>query len=385
VTFVEGSGCYGCNGNDTVSFDAALLSQAVGQPVRVQFARKDENTAGENYGPAHVNKLMAGVDKNGQIIVWTSEAWTLSKGGRPSATAPGNVITGALVGFPAPVPTPAAAAPPKTFANNSNTACNYVTGVVGTNPAAGTGTIASQQVLVHTIPSPYFTGPLRSPERLQNTFANESFMDEVAAAVKADPVQFRLKHLKDQRLINVLNMAAKTANWDTRPSPKPGNASTGVVTGRGVSCVLYEGNNGYCALVAAVSVDQDAGVITVTNLTASQDSGPASNPDGLSNQMEGGALQGMSRALFEEVKWNDRAGVITTTDWVSYPVFQWGMPVPQIQTVIINPLNVPKLGAGECTITLVGSAIANAVFDATGIRMRRIPFTPANFLAAKGS
>jgi nicotinate dehydrogenase subunit B len=385
VTFVEGSGCYGCNGNDNVSFDAALLSQAVGKPVRVQYSRKDENTAGENYGPAHVNKLMAGVDKSGQIIVWTSESWTLSKGGRPSATAPGNIITGALVGFPAPVPTPSAATPPKTFANNSNTASNYVTGVVGTNPAAGTGTIASQQVLVHSIPSPYFTGPLRSPERLQNTFANESFMDEVAAAVKSDPVQFRLKHLKDQRLIAVLNAAATAANWDTRPSPKPGNARTGVVTGRGVSCVLYEGNNGYCALIAEVSVDQDAGAITVTRLTASQDSGPPSNPDGLKNQMEGGALQGMSRALFEEVKWNDRAGIITSTDWTSYPVFEWGMPIPQIQTVLLGPVNAPKLGAGECTITLVGSAIANAVFDASGVRMRRIPFTPANFLAAKGS
>jgi nicotinate dehydrogenase subunit B len=385
VTFVEGSGCYGCNGNDTVSFDAALLSQAVGQPVRVQFSRRDENTAGENYGPAHVNKLSAGVDKNGQITVWTSEAWTLSKGGRPSEAAPGNVITGALAGFPVPVPTPSAATPPRTFSNNSNTASNYVTGVVGNNPAGGTGTIASQQVLVHTIPSPYFTGPLRSPERLQNTFANESFMDEIAVAVKADPVQFRLKHLSDQRLMAVLSAAAKAANWDTRPSPKPGNAKTGVVTGRGVSCVLYEGSNGYCALIAEVSVDQDAGTITVTKLTASQDSGPPSNPDGLRNQMEGGALQGMGRAMFEEVKWNDRAGIITSTDWVSYPVYQWGMPVPQIQTVLLGPLNAPKRGAGECTITLVGSAIANAVFDATGVRMRQIPFTPTNFLAAKGS
>ena len=385
VIFVEGSGCYGCNGNDTVSFDAALLSQAVGQPVRVQFSRIDENTAGENYGPAHVNKLSAGVDKNGTITVWTSESWTLNKGGRPNAANPGNIITGALAGFPVPVPSPAAATPPRTFSNNSNTAPNYVTGVVGTNPPGGTGTIASQQVLVHNIASPYFTGPLRSPERLQNTFANESFMDEIAAALKTDPVQLRLRHLKDARLIGVLNEAAKAANWDTRPSPKPGNAKAGVVIGRGISCVLYEGSNGYCALVAEVSVDQDSGKITVTKFTASQDSGPASNPDGLKNQMEGGVLQGMSRALFEEVKWNDRAGIITSTDWVSYPVYQWGMPIPVIQSVVISPTNVPKLGAGECTITLVASAIANAVFDATGIRMRRVPFTPANFLAAKGS
>ena len=121
-------------------------------------------------------------------------------------------------------------------------------------------------------------GPCGLPDRLQNTFANESFMDEVAAAVTADPVQYRLRHLSDPRLIAVLNAAAKAANWDTRPSPKPGNPKTGVVTGRGVSCVLYEGNNGYSAMVAEVSVDQDTGNITVMRLVASQDSGPVSNP-----------------------------------------------------------------------------------------------------------
>jgi CO/xanthine dehydrogenase Mo-binding subunit len=146
--------------------------------------------------------------------------------------------------------------------------------------------------------------------------------------------------------------------------------------------VLYEGNNGYCALVAVVSVDQSTGAVTVTKLIASQDSGPVSNPDGLRNQMEGGAMQGMSRALFEEVKWSDRAGLVTSTDWVSYPVYQWGMPIPDIQTSLIDPLNVPKLGAGECTITTVGSAVGNAIFDAIGVRVRQIPFTPARVMAA---
>jgi CO/xanthine dehydrogenase Mo-binding subunit len=258
----------------------------------------------------------------------------------------------------------------------------YISGAVAGNPPAGTGNVASQQVLNHSIASPFFTGPLRSPDRLQNTFANESFMDEVAAAVKADPVQYRLRHLTDARLIAVLNAAAKAANWDTRPSPKPGNAKTGVVTGRGVACVLYEGNNGYSAIVAEVSVDQAMGVITVTRLTASQDSGPTSNPDGLRNQMEGGALQGLSRALHEEVKWNSRLGIVTSADWASYPVFQFGDPLPVIQTVLVDPGNVPQMGAGECTITIVGAAIGNAVFDATGVRLRRIPFTPANVLAA---
>jgi CO/xanthine dehydrogenase Mo-binding subunit len=382
VIFVEGSGCYGCNGNDTVSFDAALLSQAVGQPVRVQFSRRDEMAAGESYGPAHVMNLNAGADASGQMIVWTLEDWSLTKGNRPNAANPGNIITGALAGFPTPPLVPGAATPPRTFANNGNAAANYITGAVAGNPPGGTGTVASQQVLTHTIASPFFTAPLRSPDRLQRTFANESFLDEVAAAVKADPVQYRLRHLSDPRLMGVVNAAAKAANWDTRPSPKPGIAKTGVVTGRGISCVLYEGNNGYSALVAQVSVDQATGIVTVTALFAAQDSGPVSNPDGLKNQMEGGALQGMSRALHEEVKWNSDLGAITSADWRTYPVMQFGDPLPAVTTVVLNPLNVPQMGAGECTITLSASAIGNAVFDATGARLRRVPFTPANVLAA---
>ena len=382
VIFVEGSGCYGLNANDSVSYDAAILSQAVGAPVRVQYSRRDEMAAGESYGPAQVMNMNAGVDSSGQIIAWTYEGWTQSKGNRPNATTPGNIISGALAGFPTPALVPAAATPPRTFSNGSITASNYVTGVVAGNPPGGTGKIASQQVLTHSIASPFFTGPLRSPNRLQNTFANESFMDEIAAAVKADPVQYRLRHLSDARLMAVLNAAAKAANWDTRPSPKPGNAKTGVVTGRGVSCVLYEGNNGYSAMVAQVSVDQTTGIVTVTALFAAQDSGPVSNPDGLRNQMEGGALQGMSRALHEEVKWSSDLGAILSADWKTYPVMQFGDPLPAITTVVLNPTNVPQMGAGECTITLSASAIGNAVFDATGARLRRVPFTPANVLAA---
>jgi len=383
VIFVEGSGCYGLNGNDSVSYDAALLSQAAGAPVRVQYERSDEHATGaDTYGPAQVMNMTAGLDSSGQIMVWTYEGWTASKGNRPNATTPGNIVSGALAGFPTPKLNPGAATPPTTFSNNSNVACNYITGAVAGKPAGGTGTVVSQRALVHTIASPFFTGPLRSPNRLQNTFANECFMDELALAAKADPVQYRIRHLSDARLIAVVKAAAAAANWDTRPSPKPGNARTGVVTGRGISCVLYEGNNGYCALVAEVSVDQTTGAVTVTKLVASQDSGPVSNPDGLRNQMEGGAMQGMSRALFEEVQWDYQAGTVTSTDWVSYPVYQWGMPIPEIQTVLLDPLNVPKLGAGECTITTVGSAIGNAIFDALGVRVRQIPFTPARVLAA---
>jgi nicotinate dehydrogenase subunit B len=338
---------------------------------------------GENYGQPYVINMNAGVDAGGQIKSWVYEAWTASKGNRPAANAPGNIPTGWLVGNTAPVPTPAPAAAPTTFSNNSNAACNYITGVVAGKPPGGTGNVASSSVLVHTVASPFFTGPLRSPSRLQNTFANESFMDEIAASLKVDPVQYRLRHLTDARLIAVLNASATAANWITRPSPNPANSKTGVVTGRGIACVLYEGSNGYSAMVAEVQVDQSTGIITVTNLWAAQDSGPVCNPNGLRNQMEGGALQGMSRALYEQVKW--RNGLVTSGDWVTYPVFTWGTPVPKVTTVVLNPTNVPELGAGECTITLSPAAIANAVFDATGARLRQVPFTPPNVMNALGA
>jgi len=379
VIFVEGSGCYGLNGADTVCFDAALLSQAVGKPVRVQFTRKDEMAWGESYGPAYLSDLRAGLDDQGRIIVWDHEAWTLTKGDRPNATTPGNIITGALAGFPTPSLMPGGGDPPTSYRNNGNAAASYGAGCVN-RACGGTGTITSERVLTHTIASPFFTGPLRSPARLQNTFANESFIDEVAAFVRADPVQHRLLYLSDPRLIAVLNAAAQAANWDTRPSPKPGNPLTGVVTGRGIACVLYEGNNGYSALVAEVQVDQDTGKVIVTRIVTSQDSGPVSNPDGLRNQMEGGALQGMSRALREEVMWDDQK--ITSIDWRTYPVFPFGEPLPVMETVLINPPDKPQRGAGECTITLVAAAIANAVFDATGTRLRQVPFTPERVLAA---
>jgi nicotinate dehydrogenase subunit B len=355
------------------------MSQAVGKPVRVQFTRKDEMTGAESYGPAFVIDLRGGLDDKGQIVAWDYESWSLAKGNRPAAATPGNVLTGALAGFPVPAFVPAAGTTPTTFGNNGNSASSYGAGVVG-GTAGGTGTIRSERILSHTIESPFFTGPLRSPNRLQNTFANESFMDELAAAAKTDPVQFRLRHLSDPRLMGVLNAAAKAANWDTRPSPKAGNARTGVVTGRGVSSILYEGNNGYCALVFEVEVDQASGEISVKRIVSAADSGPISNPDGLRNQMEGGALQGMSRALHEEVKWNDQS--INSVDWRRFPVYKFGDFLPVVETVLVNTLDKPQMGAGECTITSAASAIANAVFDATGARLRQVPFTPANVLAA---
>jgi CO/xanthine dehydrogenase Mo-binding subunit len=254
-----------------------------------------------------------------------------------------------------------------------------VSGCVGTR-CGGTGTIQSQRVLTHNIRSPFFTGPLRSPERLQNTFAHESFMDEIAAAIRVDPVELRLKHLADPRLIEVVKTAARAANWESRPSPKPGNRQTGVVSGRGISCVLYEGDNGYCAVVAEVDVHQDTGVVDVKRLVIAEDCGAISNPDGLRNQLEGGALQGISRVLLEEVTWDNNK--VTSVDWRTYRPLFLGASIPKIETVLINRPDQRATGAGETAVTVTPAAIANAIFDATGARLRTVPFTAERVKAA---
>jgi nicotinate dehydrogenase subunit B len=379
VIFTQGAGCYGLNGADTVSYDAALMSQAVGRPVRVQLMREDE-MAWENYGAAYVIEQRVGLDANGHLVAWDYEAWSPTLGNRPGNDTPGNVITGTLVGRQPAAFAPRTPAPdPTAFNNGSNAAPSYVTGCVA-GRCGGGGTIRSERVLSHNVKSFFFTGPLRSPARLQNTFAHESFMDEIAAAVKADPIAYRLRHLSHPRLVDVLKAAAKTANWDERPSPKPGNARTGIVTGRGAALVAYEGDNGYSGMVAEVEVDQGTGVVHVKRIVVAQDCGPISNPDGMRNQLEGGVLQGMSRALAEEVTWDDQK--VTSVDWRTYGSWTGWSNLPAIESVLINRPDEEATGAGETAITVVAAAIGNAIFDATGARIRQVPFTPERVLAA---
>jgi nicotinate dehydrogenase subunit B len=390
VIFVRGSGCYGINGADTVSYDAALMSQAVGRPVRVQLSREDEMAWGENYGLPYVIDQRVGVDDTGNITAWDVESWSARRGGRPGSSTPGNVATGALLGFPPTpfVPRPQAPEPIR-FNNRGNAAPSYVTGRVG-QAAGGTGTVAVQRVVEHVVPSPFLTGALRSPRRLQNTFAHESFMDEIAVSVRADSVEYRLRHLADPRLREVTNEAAKTADWQTRPSPRSDNPRTGVAKGRGIACVLYEGDNGYVALVAEVDVDQDTGEIAVTRFVVALDVGPISSPDGVRNQLEGGLLQGLSRTVSEEVIWDSEK--VTSVDWAGYKSLflpDWyhlrgkvGSQIPVIETVLINGPEGQAMGAGETAITVVAAAVGNAIFDATGVRLREVPFTPERVRAA---
>jgi CO/xanthine dehydrogenase Mo-binding subunit len=380
VIYTRGAGCYGINGADTVTYDAAVLSQAVGTPVRVQLSRKDE-MAWENYGNLFAIDQRVGLDASGAIVAWDYEAWSAAKGGRPGYNTPGNVVTGTLLGLnPAPFnPRTPAPAPTQPLNNNLNTAPSYISGRVGTTQN-GAGIVRSERVLSHRVRSPFFTGPLRAPERLQNTFAHECFMDEVAAHVKADPVAYRLRHLNHARLSGAIRAAAKAANWQARPSPKPATSTTGTVSGRGIACVCYEGDNGYVAMVAEVDVNQDTGQVHVTRLVVAQDCGPISNPDGMRNQIEGGALQGMSRALGEMVTWDEEK--VTSIDWRTYRSLPLGFAIPRIESVLVNQPDEDACGTGECSITVVAAAIGNAIFDATGVRIREVPFTPERVKAA---
>lgn len=373
VIYVRGSGCYGLNGADAVSFDAAILAQAVGRPVRLQFSRQDE-MMWENLGAACVVEHRAALGPDGHIAVWDRENWVASLGNRPGYDRPGNVITGMLLGYEPEPLKPGPAEPPKgKLQNRSNHVPPYFAGCIN-GACGGGGTIRRERVLTHTVPSPFFTGPLRSPLRIQNAFANECFMDELCAQAKADPVAFRLQHLKDERIVGVLKAAAEAAKWESRPSPFSNSPKKGIAKGRGIACIDYEGGNGYAALIAEVEVQLETGLVRPTRFVVAVDCGPISNPDGVRNQTEGGLLQGMSRALVEEVAWDNRR--ITSTDWETYNSLHMDYEMPAVEVVFVAPAGVPALGAGETAITVVPAAIGNAIFDATGARLRHVPFTP---------
>jgi nicotinate dehydrogenase subunit B len=379
LIYTRGSGCYGLNGADAVTFDAAVLSQAAGAPVRLQYSRQDE-MMWENLGNACMVEHRAAISPDGTITVWDRENWIPSLGSRPGYDKPGNVISGMLLGYEAEPLKPGPAKPPEGRLNNgSNTVPAYMAACIQTDCTGG-GTVRSERVLTHTVRSPFFTGPLRSPLRIQNTFANECFMDELSAHAGADPVAFRLRHLQPGRLSAVLEAAAKAAQWQATPSPRARTKSNDMAQGRGIACVAYEGGNGYAAMVAEVEVDLRSGVVRPKRFIIALDCGPVSNPDGLRNQIEGGILQGMSRSLVEEVTWDDKR--ITSTDWETYISLRLDYAMPEIKSVFVSHADVPATGAGETSITITPAAIGNAIYDATGARLRDVPFTPARVLAA---
>jgi nicotinate dehydrogenase subunit B len=353
VIFADGSGSYGGNGNDDAAADAFLLSRSVKRPVRVQWMRQDEH-GWDPKGPPQYLTLRGGLDAQGRIVSWETQMW-LPK------NSPGSR---ALIGVDA-----------AGISQDHGQGAGLMT-MNGDPPYASINT----RVVVHYLAdSTLRISNLRAPGKIANVFAVESFTDEMAAAVGADPVEFRLRALTDPRAIEVLKRAAEMIGWQTRPSPNPRAAQGNLLLGRGVAYMRYKQAENYVALAMEVAVDRASGRIEVRRITCAHDCGLVVNPDGLRNQVEGCILQTLSRALHEEVKF-DRSRV-TSVDWSSYPILRFP-EVPPVEVALINRPELPPVGAGEAATAPVAAALANAIFDATGVRLRTVPFTPARVEAA---
>jgi nicotinate dehydrogenase subunit B len=355
VIYHEASGSYGRMSNDDGAEDAALLSRAVGAPVRVQWSRQDEH-GWEPKGPAQTQVLKAGVDDEGKIIAWEftdySLPWTVS-----SITT---LLASEQIGLKSKTP----------GSGNGNQGGGEIYAFENSK------VIAEEIPWLQPEPFPLRTSNLRAPGQLSRCFASETLLNEIAADLGVDPVEFRLRYLTgDQRGTEILKAVAEKSRWQKRSSPAA-NAPGTTVTGRGVAMTRRTG--GYVAAVADVEVNKSTGKVTVRRVTLAHDCGLIVNPDGVKNQVEGNIVQGVSRALFEEVTFDGNG--VTSLDWSSYPILRFP-DVPDLDIVLVNRPEVAPLGAGELATVPVPAAIANAIFDATGIRLREVPFTPKQVLA----
>jgi nicotinate dehydrogenase subunit B len=360
-THVEGAGCYGHNGADDVALDAALLARATGgRPVRVQWMREDE-FGWEPYGSAMVMKMRARLDESGGIVDWQHEIWSHPHSTRPASTPGGNVLAGWHIANPVPAGVP----------NNSP----QPSGAADRN-AVPLYDFPSQKVLLHYVTDmPIRTSALRGLGAYANVFALESFMDEMALAAGADPVEFRLRHMKDPRARAVIETCAQKAGW------KPGAKSDGT-HGRGIAFAKYKNLASYCAVIADVTVDRRTGKVAVTRAVSAVDAGLIINPDGVVNQIEGGIIQSASWTLKEHVG-HDRQR-ITMRSWADYPILTFP-EVPAIEVHLVNRPDERPLGSGEGSQGPTGAAIANAFAHATGVRMRDLPYSPKRVLAVLGA
>jgi CO/xanthine dehydrogenase Mo-binding subunit len=348
VVYLDGAGCYGMNGHDDAVADAAILSRAVERPVRVQWTREDEH-GWDPKGPPQLLEISGAMDAQGKIVDWRTEMWL------PEATR-------GLPNIPLLGPADAGIAQPM----------GQSTGLISQNgdpPYAA----PNLNVLVHWIKdAPLRPSNLRAPGKIANCFAVESFYDELAAAVGRDPVEARLQSLSDPRGIEVIKRTAALMKWEPRPSPGR-DTQAAVARGRGMAYIHYKHNETYLAMGMDVAVERATGKIMVERVVCAHDCGLIVNPDGVRSQVEGCILQTLSRALHEEVAF-DRSRV-TSVDWASYPILTMS-EVPKIEIDLIQRLDQPPVGAGEAATAPVGATLANAVFDAIGVRLRTVPFTP---------
>jgi nicotinate dehydrogenase subunit B len=356
LVHMEGAGSYGHNGADDAAADAVILSREVGRPVRVQWSRAHE-FVWEPKAAAMVCEVAGGLDADGNIVGWEYDVWSPTHTSRPRFA--GQLISAQWM---------AGQGPPEVrffLGGERNAPTNYA--------------FPNQRVCVHWVGrSPLRASSFRTLGGTGNCFANESFMDELAAAAQADPLEFRLRYLSDPRARDVLNTAAAGAGWQSRPSPRH-QPATGPATGRGIAFAQYENTEAYVATVAEVTVDSTSGTVRVERILVAHDCGLIVNPDGVRNQVEGNILQSLSRALKEEVRFDETR--INSVDWLTYPILTFS-EVPMVEVILINRLDQPSLGAGEPASVATAPAVANAIFDATGARLRQVPFTPERVLAA---
>ena len=350
--WVVGPGSYGRSDADDAAMDAAVLANAVGKPVRVQYTR-DQGTGWDPKGPASIHRARAAIDASGNVVAYefTSKGFSRvdvnTNGSKPEDTLAGHfrgieLKSGDNFGVPA----------------ESYEFVNKRMGWETIPPLLDRG-------------SPLRGAHLRDPVGPQIHFASESFMDEVAAALAIDPIEFRLRHVKEPRDIAVIKAAAEKAQWQSRPSPRKDQTGS-KVSGRGIA---YSQRNGTrCAIIAEVDVDRASGRIWARKFTVAHDCGQIINPDGLKHTIEGNIVQGISRTLWEEVTFD--AKNVTSVDWMTYPILDITETPEAIEVVAINRPEVAPTGAGEPSIRPVAAAIANAIFDATGVRIRRVPFSP---------
>ena len=355
ITHAEGAGCYGHNAADDVTLDAVLLARAVpGRPVRVQWMREDE-FGWEPFSSPMVMKLNASLDDQGNIVNWGHELWSHAHSTRPGGRGGVNLLAAWHLEKPLPAAKP------------------------GNPPLPGGGShrnaiplydFPNQKVTNHLIRrSPLRTSALRALGGFANAFAIECFMDELAEAAGADPVEFRLRHLKDGRAKAVIERVAQMAAW--QPKEK-GDGERG----RGIGFARYKNLAAYIAVIAEVKIEEE---VRLTKLWGAVDVGQAINPDGVINQIEGGMIQSASMALKERIDF-DRA-TVTTRTWDDYPILRF-TEVPEIEVALINRPEAPPVGAGEGTQGPVAAAIGNAIHNALGARLRDMPFTRDRIVAA---
>ncbi|HEY2530637.1 MAG TPA: molybdopterin cofactor-binding domain-containing protein [Xanthobacteraceae bacterium] len=355
---LEGSGCYGHNGADDAAADAALIAQSIpGQPVRVQWMREQEHTW-EPFGPAMVTKVAAALDHNGMIVDWDYGVWSNTHSTRPGGA--GSLLAAREMAEPFSLP-PAKPIPMPEGGGDRNSIPLY--------------RIPSARVVYYFLPDmPLRVSALRSLGAYMNVFSIESFMDELARASGTDPVEFRLKHLDDERARDVVSLASQRFGWSSWQR-RPGR-------GRGFGFARYKNLAAYCAVAVEVDVEHETGRARVLRAVAAVDSGQVVNPDGLSNQIEGAILQSASWTLFESVSFDDTR--ITSTDWSTYPILRFDAVPDSVDVHVIDRPGQPFLGSGETGQGPAAGAIGNAIADATGQRLRDLPLTKERIKAAIG-